>query len=236
MPLLDHFRPPLSTQRHWESLHTTWAATIADALNESLPEGYFAEEQLHPAARVEIDVATFEERRETGGAVTASARTYSPPAAARTIAGLLVEGVELLVFQSEGGPALVGALELVSPGNKDRQEARRAFAIKCASYLHQGIGLVVVDVVTSRAANLHQELLGLLNEAGRDAAVGAPLYATAYRPARRLDRDEIEIWPHALAVGQPLVKLPLWIGPELAVQVDLESTYLTACQRRRLMP
>ena len=25
MPLLDHFHPPLSTQRHWESFHTTWA-------------------------------------------------------------------------------------------------------------------------------------------------------------------------------------------------------------------
>jgi len=234
MPLLDHFRPPLSTQRHWESLHTTWAATIADALNESLPEGYFAEEQLHPAARVEIDVATFEERRKNGGVATAAARTYTPPSATRVIPNVLVEGVELLVFQSEGGPTLVGAVELISPGNKDREEARRSFAVKCASYLHQGIGLVIVDVVTSRAANLHQELLSLLGNTVGDAASKATLYAVAYRPARRGEQDEIDIWPHSLAIGQPLVGLPLWIGADLAVPIDLEATYTTACQRRRL--
>ncbi len=235
MPLLDHFRPPLSTQRHWESLHTTWAATIADALNESLPEGYFAEEQLHPAARVEIDVATFEGRKGTGGVATA-ARTYSPPAATRTVPNVLVEGIELLVFQSEGGPTLVGAVELVNPANKDRQESRRAFASKCASYLHHGIGLVVVDVVTTRAANLHRELLDLLGELGDDVATATPLYAAAYRPVRRREHDEIDLWPHGLAVGQPLARLPLWIGPDLVVPIDLEATYLTACQRRRIMP
>ena len=48
-----------------------------------------------------------------------------------------------------GGATLVGAIELVSPGNKDRAEAHRAFAAKCASYLHEGIGLVIIDVVTS---------------------------------------------------------------------------------------
>jgi hypothetical protein len=88
---------------------------------------------------VEIDVATFEEQRQTGGVTTAAARTYSPPAA-RTIANVLVEGIELLVFHSEGGPTLVGAVELVSPANKDRDDARRAFATKCASYLHHGAG------------------------------------------------------------------------------------------------
>ena len=235
MPLLDHFRPPLSTQRHWESLHTTWAATIADALNESLPEGYFAEEQLHPASRVEIDVATFEEQRQTGGVTTAAARTYSPPAA-RKIANVLVEGIELLVFHSEGGPTLVGAVELVSQANKDRDDARRAFATKCASYLHHGIGLVIVDIFTSRGANLHRELLSLMREPGDDAATAASLYAAAYRPVRRGERDEIDIWPHPLAVGQPLVRLPLWIGPDLAVTIDLEATYQTACHRRRILP
>jgi hypothetical protein len=43
VPLLDHFRAPLFPKRHWESFHCTWSATIADALNKRLPEGYFAE-------------------------------------------------------------------------------------------------------------------------------------------------------------------------------------------------
>src|SRR4029079_2665694 len=134
MPLLDHFHPPLSTQRHWESFHTTWATAIADALNEEwLPEGYFAEEQLHPAARVEIDVATFEENASAGragGVALVGPRTYAPPTPTWTIPNVVIEGSELLVFSSEGGPTLVGAVELVSPANKDRPESRRAFTIK----------------------------------------------------------------------------------------------------------
>jgi hypothetical protein len=238
MPLLDHFHPPLSTQRHWESFHTTWAAAIADSLNRDwLPEGYFAEEQLHPAARVEIDVAAFEQRDKAsrGGVAVAPVRAYSPPAPALTIPSVLIEGVEVLVFSSEGGPTLVGAVELISPGNKDRLESRRAFAVKCASYLHQGIGLVIVDIVTSRTANLHGELLALLGHARVSGpAAGSGLYAGAYRPVRRNELDEMDIWPSDLAVGEPLPELPLWIGPALAVPVAFEATYADACRRRRL--
>lgn len=235
MPLLDHFRPPLSQERHWESFHTTWAGSIADALNQQLPEGYFAEEQLYPSARVEIDVATFEQAGSapSGGVALAERKTWSPAAPTWTIPGVLIEGVELLVFQNEGGPRLVGAIELVSPANKDRPETRRAFAVKCASYLHQGVGLVIVDVVTSRSANLHSEIMGLQqNSSG--AVVKTDLYAAAYRPVRRSEHDQIEIWPAELAIGKSLPELPLWLGPDLVVPVALEASYLDACRRRRI--
>ena len=241
MPLLDHFHPPLSTQRHWESFHTTWATAIADALNEEwLPEGYFAEEQLHPAARVEIDVATFEEEshtNRTGGVALAGPHVYTPSTPTWTIPNAIIEGIELLVFSSEGGPTLVGAVELVSPANKDRQESRRAFAVKCASYLQQGIGLLIVDVVTSRSANLHNETMSLLDQPAEcQMSPSVELYAVAYRPIRRGERDEINVWPQSLAIGKSLPELPLWIGPELVVPVSLDSTYTNACRRRRLLP
>src|SRR5882672_10559022 len=94
MPLLDHFHPPLSTERHWESFHTTWAGAIADALNErGLPEGYFAEEQLHPTARVEIDVATFESNPGTVASGERIAmlprKTWSPPTPVMTLPGTI---------------------------------------------------------------------------------------------------------------------------------------------------
>ena len=237
MPLLDHFHPPLSAQRHWESFHTTWATAIADDLNQKwLPEGFFAEEQLHPAARVEIDVATFERAPavgSSGGIAVAGPRTYLPPSATWTVPNVVVEGIELLVFSSEGGPTLVGAIELVSPGNKDRPDSRRAFAIKCASYLHQGIGLAIIDVVTSRSANLHNEVMTLLGRAS-EFDLASDLYAVAYRPVRRDANDQIEIWPQTISVGKPLPELPLWIGPQLAVPINLDSTYNDALRRRRM--
>jgi len=78
---------------------------------------------------------------------------------------LFPDEIEVHVFRRSGGTTLVAAIELISPGNKDRAEARRAFAAKCASYLQQGIGLVIVDIVTERQANLHDELNSLLEHA-----------------------------------------------------------------------
>ncbi len=61
MPLLDHFHPPLSRQRHWENMHSAWANALRDQLNEVLPERYFAEVQISLNKQIKIDVATFEE-------------------------------------------------------------------------------------------------------------------------------------------------------------------------------
>lgn len=80
MPLLDHFHAPLSPLRSWESFHSAWAGSIADALNGGLlPEGYFAEEQTHAGPRVEIDVATMREGPAGGGTATLPL-TWAPPA------------------------------------------------------------------------------------------------------------------------------------------------------------
>jgi hypothetical protein len=240
MPLLDHFHPPLSILRHWESFHTTWASSIADALNQQwLPNGYFAEEQLQPSARVEVDVATFEETgaagAPSGGVAVAARKTWIPTAPSWTMPGLIPEGLEVLVFTSEGGPTLVGAIELVSPANKDRPAARRAFATKCASYLHQGVGLLIVDVVTSRGGNLHNDLVHLLDQpAAFQQTQEVSLYAVAYRPVRRSEQDWVEVWPAELRVGKGLPELPLWLGPELVVPVNLDATYASAASRRRL--
>jgi hypothetical protein len=43
MPLLDHFHPPLTPVRAWESFHAMWATEVARTLNRRvLPKGYFA--------------------------------------------------------------------------------------------------------------------------------------------------------------------------------------------------
>lgn len=232
MPLLDHFRPPLSPRRHWESFHVTWAGAIADALNQDLlPDGYFAEEHAHVGARAEIDVATFEDEPAGGGRNGTATRTYTPPAPPLVVPAAFPDSFEVRVYEAEGGARLVGAIELVSPANKDRADHRRAFATKCAGYLAQGVGLIVVDVVTTRRADLHADILGLL---GYSALAGSDLYAAAYRPLVRNGEGQVEVWPEPLAVGGPLPTLPLSLAADLCVPVDLAATYDDACSRRRL--
>jgi len=238
MPLLDHFRAPLAPQRHWESFHVNWAGAIADLLNEQLlPEGYFAEERVHVGPRVEIDVVTLDltPASTRNGAVALAAPAWAPPAAPLVVPAAFPDEFEVLVFAEEGGARLVAAVELVSPANKDRDAHRRAFAIKCASYLIGGIGLVLIDVVTTRQANLHNETMQLLGHDSKfNQPAGVSLYAVAYRPAVREQVEQIDVWPHELAIGGELPTVPLALNPEFCLPLDLEATYTAARQRRRL--
>jgi hypothetical protein len=241
MPLLDHFHPPLSQRRSWEGFHGLWAAALVEKLNEDiLAEEYFADMQVHIGSQVEVDIATLEESRSAGnraGAATTTvpAPAWAPPATNLVLPTVFPDDIEVQVFATTTGATLVAAIELVSPGNKDRPETRQAFAAKCVSYLTRGVGLIVVDIVTNRLANLHNDLIGLL---GRGEpflmAPAAAMYAVAYRPSRQSSGDQIELWPTPLTLGQPLPVLPLALRNAGVVPVDLEATYQEACQRSRL--
>ena len=140
--------------------------------------------------------------------------------------------LEVLVFKEEGGPTLVAALELVSPGNQDRDTTRLAFLVKCANYLRQGIGLVMVEVVTNRRANLHNELTQFLGPTGASMlAAEVFLYAGAYHPARRKEGDQMNVWPTTLTLAQPLPIMPLALRNFGCVPLALETTYTEARQR-----
>ncbi len=240
MPLLDHFHPPLLGRRHWEGFHGQWAAAMSDALNRDLPLDYFAEFQVKLGTRVEVDVATFNDESHdspgpNGAATAVQTRVWAPPTPVAVLPALFPDDFEVQIFSNMAGPTLVAAIELVSPGNKDRDEARRAFTAKCAAYLQRGIGLIVVDIVTSRHANLHDELMEMLGHVnGFVFPAPTPLYATAYRPAHRQERNEIDLWREPLAVGQPLPTLPLAVRGLGCLPIDLEATYMEAKQRGRI--
>ncbi len=242
MPLLDHFHPPLSAERRWESFHSSWATKLADALTERwLPPDFIAEEHAHFGPSVEIDVATFEREASAdgegraGAVATAGAKVWVPPAADGALPAVFPDTFEVRVLSTDTGPKLVAAIELISPGNKDRPAERRAFATKCASYLSQGISVIIVDIVTNRRANLHNEILRVM-EAGSSLVLPqeANQYAVAYRPLRRGKGDEIDLWRVPLTVGQALPTLPLGLRADLIIPVDLEAPYAEACQRKRL--
>jgi hypothetical protein len=241
MPLLDHFHPPLSAERRWESFHSSWATRIADALTERwLPPNYIAEEHAHLGPSVEIDVGTFEREgaeagEESGPAVaTVGPKVWAPPAADGVLPAVFPDTFEVRVLSTDTGPKLVAAIELVSPGNKDRAAERRAFATKCASYLYQGISVIIVDIVTNRRANLHNEILRVMETDELQLPAEANLYAVAYRPLQRGRGDEIDVWRSPLALGQALPTLPLGLRADLVIPVDFEATYDEACLRKRL--
>jgi hypothetical protein len=231
MPLQDHFQPPLSVRRHWHAFHNAWATYLSSQLNALLPSGYFAEGNVQFS--IEIDVATWDETASYGEG--ACSTDWSPTAATLTIPLPLLEDiVEVQVFNNSEGPLLAAAIELVSPANKDRPAHRDAFVSKCAAYVQQGVGLIIVDVVTGRNANLHAELLNRLRSPEAVTFAAGELYAVAYHPVRHGDQSSLDIWPEVLMLGQVLPSLPLWLRGGPVLPVDLEVAYERTCEEQRV--
>lgn len=227
MPLRDHFHPPLRPRRQWTSFHGSWATCISFQLNRILPPEYYAE----PLCKfvVEIDVATFDE--DGKGSAPGN---WAPPAPALTVPiAAATDSVEVRVYSQQEGATLAGCIELVSPSNKDRPAEREAFVSKCASYLHDRVGLIVVDIVTNRLANMHAALLERIALTPVNV-LRSELYTAAYRPVRHEEKADVQVWQEPLAVGQPLPTMPLWLRDGPCLPVDLEAAYEQTCRELRL--
>jgi hypothetical protein len=209
-----------------------------------MPPGYYALDRMRIDGSLEIDVGTVEDSDrpspghtgEGGGIALASPPAYTPPAAEATWRYSPPDLAEIRVFTDHGGRKVVAAVELVSPRNKDRPDARDGFVAKCLDYIGSGVALVVVDVVTTRRANLHNLLARALRApAGVEMADDDHLYATAYRPTGRGGKPQIEVWMNSLGIGEPLPTMPLRLVGDVFVPVELESTYTATCVGRRLV-
>jgi hypothetical protein len=237
MPLLDHFRPPVDELIRRGSFHASWATRIADQLTPLVPTDFTVEESSHHAGGLEIDVASYDRKPGDRPEDDPWRSEWQPPQPDRTGPLAFSDQYEVKVFNLAGGRKLVAAIELVSPGNKDRASERLAFATKCANYLHNGIGLIVIDVVTERKANLHNETMRLMQaESGLEMTATPDLYAVSYRPVVRGERTELEVWLKTFRVGDPLPSLPLRLVGDYFIQVDFEAAYTETCRRRRLIP
>jgi len=145
--------------------------------------------------------------------------------------------VEVAVMALETPPTLyversgriVAAVELVSPRNKDRPEARTNYLNRYAGYLIGGVHLLLVDVHPRPAefsfADGIARTLGIPNQPSL-----LPPMAVSYRvgePAAAGGRF-LAIWRKRLVAGTALPAMRLSLDIERAVDVDLEAPYMHA--------
>jgi uncharacterized protein DUF4058 len=240
MPLRDFFHRPLADECDWSTFHGTWITTILQRLNRTvLKKPYTARSFVRLGTQVEVDVSALKKQEgasifeaangDSGGVATATrSQVYTPPAVQLSCDVAFVDPdlFEVKVYRGSGAWKLVAAIELVSESNKDRDDTRRSFAIKCASYLQKGVSIVVVDTVTNRSAELHNDLCDLLDLSARMRwASPSGLHAASYRVTRQDETVRLDAWPYQLALGESLPTLPLWLAPNLAVPLELELTY-----------
>jgi hypothetical protein len=88
-----------------------------------------------------------------------------------------------------------------------------------------GATLVVVDIVTNRSGNLHNELMDRLRYSPDSRLTGEGLYAASYRPVRRAEQNLLDVWLIPLVVGRALPTMPLALRGAGCVPLELETTY-----------
>lgn len=239
MPLRDHFHSS-STYLKWEALHGGWPMMIAQRLNSLLPEEYIAQPSVRLGDMMEVDIATLEResgRHSVGRTEDDDGSTVALWEPSKPIILLDTEFPEPSEYEvniyTQDEFRLVAAIELVSPSNKDRPENRKTFVNKCEALLKKDVSVTIVDLVTSRTANLYGELLAEL-DAQRTAVSSSPIYAATCRGRRSGLRWWLETWEHELAIGAVLPILPLWLSEDFMVPLELEATYEETCRSLRI--
>ncbi len=127
-----------------------------------------------------------------------------------------------LVIRHASGDRIVALLEIASPGNKASQHAFRSFVEKAVEALYRGYHLLVVDLFPPgpRDPNgIHAAIWSEFADTSFALPAVEPLTLAAYSAGPR-KRAYVE----PTAVGQALIDMPLFLEPEVYVNLPLEPT------------
>jgi hypothetical protein len=132
------------------------------------------------------------------------------------------------------GRQVAAAVLFVCPDHKADSDGALAFAVRAAALMSAGAGVVVVDVVPglpSWATHLHS-LTGVYPAARRPPGAECPLLVV--HPVFREESERYTVWHHAVAPGFPLPTISVPIRGAMNMKLDLEATYMEACERSRI--
>ncbi|HUE69735.1 MAG TPA: DUF4058 family protein [Pirellulaceae bacterium] len=227
MPIHDWSKVYAGLFHHF---HQRWIQSLCDALNDSgLPEGYYALSEQVTSGPIP-DVVTLQHRPETtaaesnGGGV---AVLTTPPKTRFVVAAepelYAAKASRVVVRHSMG--KVVAVIEIVSPENKESIHALRSFVDKGVDFLRQGINLLIVDLFppTKRdPEGIHKALWDEIREEPFSLPKDKPLTLVAYDAG-----PPITAYVEAVAVGDELSSMALFLSPGEHVSVPLAASYET---------
>jgi Protein of unknown function (DUF4058) len=216
--------------RVWNSLRIVWQAQLLDWIQHRLPAGYRAYLGSVPALTIDVP----------NGRPDLSVRQWdSPPAPAGAGPVLPEPDTEAVaVFELDPQTAvhidlhgrLVAAIELVSPRNKDRPDARERYLSRYLGYIRQGVHLMLLDILPRPAGFSFADALAA-NLRFEQPPCPAP-FAVSYRVGEPVPEGTLlGVWCRPLRVGDPLPALPLALTVRESILIDLEHTCREAARR-----
>jgi hypothetical protein len=234
MPLHDW-----TDERGWDSVHPVWLTYLLEYVQERLPPGYKAFLGGVPSLTVDSGHGKpYVRVRQWGpapaaGTVTSGTSVLEPDLEANVTIRLDPQPAVHIDFHGQ----LIAALEIVSPRNKDRADAKETYCNRYLGYLRLGVHLMLVDVLPRPKGFSFAD--AITNDLGLDLPPLPPPFAATYRIGEVVPVGEdmgnlVGLWRRPLQVGQPLPTLPLPLNVHQAVVIDLEETYDRAAKRAYL--
>lgn len=219
----------------FHDFHTSWAVEIKRALNAGvLPSGYYAQVEQVVGSFIP-DVLTLRAAGPDGGTPLSEpeggvAVAVSPPKV-RFTAQLEIDAYaergRAVVVRHTSGHQIVALIEILSPGNKASRHALRTLVEKSAAALRAGCHLLLVDLFPPGPRDpqgIHAAVWGELGDEGVfPLPPDKPLVLATYS-AGPVKRAYVE----PVAVGDGLPDMPLFLTPEVYIDVPLERTYQAA--------
>jgi len=232
MPMHDW---TLVDQGIYHAFHFNWIAQISQALNDLLPEDYYA----LPEQRTGIfgpDVLTLQMQipggdqhpyrpRNNG---TASTATLAKPKSREigVASEFYLNKQRAVTIRHISGDKLIAVVEIVSPGNKNSKTALNEFVHKVINYFLHGVHVSFVDPFAPSKrdpAGLHAAIW--------EEFVGPCAGLSASEPLARVSYERAEDTTYYLepfAVGQTVPPMPVFLLAGEHVEVSLEETYQAA--------
>lgn len=234
MPIHDWSQVPDAS---FHDFHQTWLGRIKGRLNRGLlPPGYFAHMERH-LGRYVSDVLTLSlpptpgpatprndppATTDTGGGVAVTVR---PPQAVARRSATPNQRSTVVVRDTEGG-RLVALIELASAANKDRPESVTAYVGKAKAALHAGVHVVHLDILPPTRftpVGLGGAIWAAVDGEDYPFTADKPLAADALQAGR-----VVELFANPLAVGDELPDVPLFLTPDLYIELPLSAAYADA--------
>ncbi len=219
----------------FHAFHHRWISAISDVLNSGvLPEDYYALPEQQAAGfgpdvvtlQTQVSNGDYEGEAATGGRTTVITVRPQTRFTAETAVEFYRRKKSSIAVRHVSDDRIIAMLEIVSPGNKASRHALREFVNKAGELLEHRIHLLIVDLFPPgpRDPNgLHAVIWEEVQDEPFALPKDKPLTLVSYE-CDLTTRAYIE----AIAIGDSLPGMPLFLEPNAHVRVPLEATYQTA--------
>jgi hypothetical protein len=227
MPMHDWTAVDSGTYHHF---HQDWTIELCRRLNAGvLPAGYFAMADQR-VGEPEPDVTALQRTSPvppvgSGGLAVLDTPPRTMLRATTSRLKYARKANRISVRHRLG--RVVAVIGIVSPGNKDSENAVAAFSRKAVAYLRQNVHFLMVDPFPPTARDpqgLHNVIWEAISEEQFEPPpADKPLAASAFDAG-----EELTAYVEPLAVGDGLPDMPLFLEPGVYVPCPLEAAYATS--------